>query len=142
MPVLDFDPDSCWFVMPLADSTARKEIRALQDPQRLIEFLNASCEALRTAHRAGWIHRDLKPDNLLILDGRWVVADWGLARRPRGMTSDPARTRTGTGYGTVGFAAPELALDAHRVGPETDIYSLGQLIGSVLTGESPQANIP
>lgn len=141
MPVLDADPESSWFVMPLADSTARKEAEALRKADRLIELLVASCDALKEPHAAGWIHRDLKPDNLLTLGGRWMVADWGLARRPRGMTSDPGRTRTGTGYGTEGFAAPELALDAHQVGPAADIYSLGQLIGSILTGRTPQANI-
>lgn len=142
MPVLDADPDSCWFVMPLASSTARAKATELQEPEQLKGLLTAACEALRVPHAKGWIHRDLKPDNLLMLDSHWVVADWGLARRPRGTTSEPGRTRTGTGYGTEGFAAPELSLDAHRVGPQADIYSLGQIVGSILTGRSPQANIP
>ncbi|MDX8035866.1 serine/threonine-protein kinase [Lentzea sp. BCCO 10_0856] len=142
MPILDADPESCWFVMPLASSTARAKAAELREPKRLKELLVAVCDALRTPHEMGWIHRDLKPDNLLMLDNRWVVADWGLSRRPRGATSDPGRTRTGTGYGTEGYAAPELSLDAHRVGPEADIYSLGQIVGSILTGRSPQANIP
>src|SRR6266851_10242514 len=100
------------------------------------------CEGLRRPHVEGWIHRDIKPGNLLLLDGRWVVGDWGQGRRPRGETSDPRRTRTGTGFGTEGFAAPELSDDAHEVTPATDIYSLGQLVGALLTGSSPQSNIP
>jgi hypothetical protein len=142
MPVLDADLESCWFVMPLASGTARAKAADLQAPVRLRELLAAACEALRAPHEKGWIHRDLKPDNLLMVDNCWAVADWGLARRPRGTTSEPGRTRTGTGYGTEGFAAPELSLDAHRVGPQADIYSLGQIIGSILTGRSPQANLP
>lgn len=143
MPVLDADPDFSWFVMPLASSTARAKATELQEaPNQLVELLVAACEALRAPHEQGWIHRDLKPDNLLMLDNQWVVADWGLARRPRGATSEPARTRTGTGYGTEGFAAPELSLDAHGAGPQADIFSLGQIVGSILTGKSPQANIP
>src|SRR6266851_3944154 len=98
------------------------------------------CEGLRRPHVEGWIHRDIKPGNLLLLDGRWVVGDWGQGRRPRGETSDPRRTRTGTGFGTEGFAAPELSDDAHEVTPATDIYSLGQLVGALLTGSSPHWN--
>lgn len=52
------------------------------------------------------------------------------------------RTRTGTGFGTEGFAAPEMSDDAHDSPPATDIYSIGQLIGAILTGRRPQANIP
>jgi hypothetical protein len=70
-----------------------------------------------------------------------VVADWGLGRRPRGQTT-ARRTRVGTPFGTEGFAAPELAVDAHAAGPQADIYSIGQIIGWALTGNWPQANIP
>lgn len=142
MPVIDADPECRWFVMPLASGTARSYATQLQAPDQLRQMLTAVCEALRVPHQQGWIHRDLKPENLLLLDNRWTVADWGLGRRPRGETSQPGRTRTGTGYGTAGFAAPELSLDAHQAGPPADIYSLGQIIGVILTGRPPQANIP
>lgn len=142
MPVLDADPECHWFVMPLASGTARTFARQLQAPEQLRLMLTAVCEALRVPHQRGWIHRDLKPENLLLLDNRWTVADWGLGRRPRGETSHPGRTRTGTGYGTEGFAAPELSLDAHQAAPPADIYSVGQIIGAVVTGRAPQANIP
>ncbi|MFC0030109.1 serine/threonine-protein kinase [Micromonospora chaiyaphumensis] len=141
MPVLDADPACHWFVMPLASGTARTYADQLMQPDRLRRMLIAVCEALRVPHQQGWIHRDLKPENLLLLHDRWTVADWGLGRRPRGETTQPGRTRTGSGYGTVGFAAPELSLDAHQVGPPADIYSIGQIIGAILTGRSPQANI-
>ena len=142
MPVLDADPESRWFVMPVASGTARTYAQELQAPEELRRMLTAACEALRVPHEKGWVHRDLKPENLLLLDNQWTVADWGLGRRPRGETSNPGRTRTGTGYGTEGFAAPELSLDAHQAGPPADIYSLGQIIGVILTGRPAQANIP
>ncbi|WP_261566799.1 serine/threonine-protein kinase [Frankia gtarii] len=142
MPVLDADPESRWLVMPLATGTARTYIDELRKPGQLYRLVSSICEALRQPHNMGWIHRDLKPENVLLFDDRWTVADWGLGRRPHGETSDPGRTRTGTGFGTEGFAAPELSLDAHEVGPPSDVYSIGQLIGSIVTGRHPEANIP
>ncbi|MGN9906833.1 protein kinase domain-containing protein [Phytohabitans sp. LJ34] len=142
MPVLDHSPAFDWFVMPLAEATALTLAADLSQTEALRDLVGAICEALRLPHQQGWIHRDLKPDNLLRLDGRWVVADWGLGRRPRGQTTDARRTRTGTAFGTEGFAAPELAVDAHAAGPQADIYSIGQIIGWALTGSLPHANIP
>ncbi len=141
MPVLDADPEWRWFTMPQADGSAAGHASELRETRALRNLVEAVCEGLRRPHVEGWIHRDIKPGNLLLLDGRWVVGDWGLGRRPRGETSDPRRTRTGTGFGTEGFAAPELSDDAHEVTPATDIYSLGQLVGALLTGSSPQSNI-
>jgi tRNA A-37 threonylcarbamoyl transferase component Bud32 len=142
MPVLDADPDGHWFVMPLASGTAAAHASELKNADQLKTMVISVCEALREPHQLGLVHRDLKPENLLLLNGRWAVADWGLGRRPRGETTEPGRTRTGSGYGTVGFAAPELSIDAHEVEPPADIYSIGQIIGAILTGRAPQANIP
>jgi hypothetical protein len=142
MPVLDADPEGRWFTMPLADGTAAGRARELQETDALRDLIAAVCKALRRPHEEKWIHRDIKPGNLLFLEGRWTVGDWGLGRRPRGETSDPNRTRSGTGFGTEGFAAPELSEDAHKVTAAADIYSLGQVIGAMLTGRRPQANIP
>jgi serine/threonine protein kinase len=141
MPVLDFSPAHDWFVMPLADHSAQTRVVDLVDPQRLRELVTAIGDALREPHERGWIHRDLKPDNILAHNGRWMVADWGLGRRPRGQTTDPQRTRTGGPFGTEGFAAPELTIDAHAVGPQADIYSIGQIIGWALTQQRPRANV-
>jgi len=142
MPVLDGDPNAEWMVMPLAADTAETLAAELQDPAALRSLVNAACGALRLAHAQGWIHRDIKPANILKLDGRWVLADWGLGRRPRGQTTNPNRTRVGTDFGTEGFAAPELADDAHQADGRADIYSLGQVIGWALTRTMPKANIP
>jgi serine/threonine-protein kinase len=144
MPVLDSDPDARWFVMPLANGSAvnhaerlRRETGALRD------LVTAVCEGLRRPHTDDRIHRDIKPANVLLLDGKWVVADWGLGRQPRGETSIPSRTRTGTGFGSEGFAAPELSSgNPHKVTFAADIYSIGRLIAAILTGERPEQNLP
>ncbi|WP_432973589.1 protein kinase domain-containing protein [Dactylosporangium sp. CA-233914] len=142
MPVLDFDSAADWFVMPIASHSAQGVAADLADDEALRKLIAAICEALREPHQAGWIHRDLKPDNVLWLEDRWVVADWGLGRRPRGQTTDPNRTRAGTEFGTPGFAAPELWRDAHAVSAAADIYSIGQIIGWALTGAWPAVNVP
>lgn len=143
MPVLDADPDGRWFIMPLADGSAASHADRLRETGALRDLIEAVCEGLRRPHAEDWIHRDIKPANILLLEGRWVVGDWGLGRRPRGQSSGPRRTRTGTGFGTEGFAAPEMSGDPHNSAtPATDIYSIGQLIGAILTGRRPQANIP
>jgi hypothetical protein len=143
MPVLDADPDGRWFIMPHANGSAADHADRLRETAALRGLVEAACEGLRRPHADGWTHRDLKPANILLLQGRWVVADWGLGRRPRGQTSLPRRTRTGSGFGSEGFAAPELSSgNPHNVKAAADIYSIGRLIAAILTGESPEQNLP
>ncbi|MGW1249544.1 AbiJ-related protein [Streptomyces sp. NPDC002535] len=140
MPILDRGPDFTWFVMPWAETTAEDHHAELQDPARLKHLVNALTSALEPAHLAGWIHRDIKPPNILRLDGQWVLADWGAVRRPPGQTTKIGRTRMG--IGTEGFAAPE-TYAAHQGRPEatSDIYSVGRVIAWALTGQIPLANV-
>ncbi|GAA2577045.1 hypothetical protein GCM10010304_17370 [Streptomyces roseoviolaceus] len=142
MPILDFDPKNKWFVMPYAETTAEQCRDELTDITTLRALLEALCSVLTVAHREGWVHRDIKPANVLRLNDRWVLADWGIVRRPPGQTTDPQRTRVGVFMGSDGFAAPELYSDAHNVGATADIYSLGQLIGWAVTGDMPLVNVP
>ncbi|GHJ11341.1 hypothetical protein TPA0907_57080 [Micromonospora humidisoli] len=142
LPVLDWSPTHDWFVMPLADATAHDRAGELRDSVALRALIESVCSGLREPHRLGWIHRDLKPENILWYDGRWVVADWGLGRRPRGETTNPGRTRAGRSLGTEGYAAPELGVDAHMVLPAADVYSIGQIIGWAVTGSVPRQNVP
>lgn len=141
MPVLDFSPRAEWFVMPLAQSTAERLQPQLQrDEAALRALVDAVASALADAHHLDYLHRDIKPANILLLDGRWVLGDWGIVRRPRGQTTNPKRT--GTTIGTVEFGAPELSVDPHNATPASDIYSLGKVIGWLLTGLTPEVNVP
>jgi eukaryotic-like serine/threonine-protein kinase len=145
MPVLDADPGTKWFVMPYAkDGSADDHAERLRtETGALRDLVVAICEGLRLPHADKWIHRDIKPANILLLDDRWVVADWGLGRRPLGQTSDPALTHTVTGFGSEGFAAPEQASgNPHDVTAAADIYSIGRLIAAILTGKRPEQNVP
>ncbi|MFF9436753.1 protein kinase [Streptomyces sp. NPDC014735] len=141
MPVLDFSPRAEWFVMPMAQSTAERLQPELQhDPTALRALVDAVASALADAHRLDYLHRDIKPANILLLDGRWVLGDWGIVRRPLGQTTNPKRT--GTAIGTLEFGAPELSVDPHNATPASDIYSLGKVIGWLLTGLPPETNVP
>ncbi|GAA3778115.1 protein kinase [Streptomyces chiangmaiensis] len=142
MPVLDFSPAYDWFVMPMADSTVEEKRTELTSDEALRELVDAVAAALAEAHAQRWIHRDIKPSNILLLNGRWTVADWGIARRPRGETSID-KPLTNASIGSPGWAAPELSTDPHDGAcPASDIYSLGQVIGWILTGTWPQPNVP
>ncbi|MEU4080423.1 serine/threonine-protein kinase [Streptomyces venezuelae] len=141
MPILDFSPRAEWFVMPMAQSTAERLQPELQhDPTALRALVDAVASALADAHRLDYLHRDIKPANILLLDGRWVLGDWGIVRRPLGQTTNPKRT--GTAIGTLEFGAPELSVDPHNATPASDIYSLGKVIGWLLTGLPPETNVP
>ncbi|MGA5881161.1 serine/threonine-protein kinase [Streptomyces cellulosae] len=141
MPVLDFSPRAEWFAMPMAQNTAERLQPELQrDPTALRALVDAVASALADAHHMDYLHRDIKPANILFLDDRWVLGDWGIVRRPRGQTTNP--NRTGTKIGTIEFGAPELSVDPHNASPASDIYSLGKVIGWLLTGLTPEVNVP
>jgi hypothetical protein len=106
MPILDHAANYTWFVMPWAEDTAFDHLQALADPTRLRALVDALTSVLAKAHDLGWVHRDIKPPNILLWEGRWVLADWGTVRRPAGQTTKVDRTRAG--IGTEGFSAPEL----------------------------------
>jgi WD40 repeat protein len=93
-------------------------------------------QAVAAAHRAGVVHRDLKPGNVLLTeDGRPKVADFGLAKR---LDEDAGQTRTRAVLGTPSYMAPEQAAGRIReVGPGTDVYALGAMLYKMLTGRPP-----
>ncbi|MFD7296763.1 protein kinase [Streptomyces sp. NPDC059897] len=139
MPILDSNPKDGWLVMPMAQGTAEDRCDDLKDPVHLRALVEALMDVLELAHTHDWLHRDVKPSNILMLDSRWTLADWGIVRRPRGQTTKAGRT--GVEIGTEGFAAPELFVAAHEATPAADIYGIGRVIAWALKGEYPQMNM-
>ncbi len=110
----------------LADRVAR--YGALTPRLALAATMDA-CAAVIAAHQKGILHRDIKPGNMLITNGRIVLADFGLAQ-----AEGHSLTMTGTTLGSLGFMAPEQLQDAKRVSPQADIYSLGASLFALLQG--------
>lgn len=114
----------------------RKE--APMAPRRALSLIEPVVSALAAAHRAGLIHRDVKPENVLIADeahgGRVKVADFGLAKA---VSADTQHTATGgVLIGTVSYLAPELVVDG-RADARADVYATGVVLYELLTGRKP-----
>ncbi|HEY1135779.1 MAG TPA: protein kinase, partial [Nocardioides sp.] len=118
-------------------STLRDVIRdrAPLTPARALALLEPIVAAVGAAHRAGIVHRDVKPENVLIADdGRVKVADFGLAKA---VDADSHHTTTGgVLIGTVSYLAPELVVDG-TADARADVYALGVVLHELLTGEKP-----
>lgn len=98
-----------------------------------VEVAVQIAEALKEAHEHGVIHRDIKPQNVLVTtSGDVKVADFGIARA----ASSPTMTRENLALGTAAYMSPEQAT-GEKVGPTSDLYSLGAVMYEMLTGEPP-----
>lgn len=128
------DGDIVYLIMEYLESvTLRKELRhrGTLTPRQAIVVTDAVLAALEVVHAAGMIHRDLKPDNVLLgTDGRIKLTDFGLAR------AVTTATTTKTLIGTVGYVAPELVTRA-GADARTDLYTLGIMLYEMLTGSQP-----
>ncbi|HET6626883.1 MAG TPA: Stk1 family PASTA domain-containing Ser/Thr kinase [Nocardioidaceae bacterium] len=111
----------------------RKE--APMAPAKALAMIDPILSALAAAHEAGMIHRDVKPENVLLADdGRVKVADFGLARA---ISAETQHTATGgILIGTVSYLSPELVVDG-RADARSDVYAAGVLIYEMLTGRKP-----
>jgi eukaryotic-like serine/threonine-protein kinase len=110
------------------------------EPGAVLEVAEAVLAALSVAHRAGVVHRDVKPSNIFLArEGERVAVkllDFGVASLEDEQAA-LALTRTGAPLGTPRFQAPEQAADAARVDGRADIYALGATLYAALTGEAP-----
>ena len=102
-------------------------------PREALEIMQPVLAALGAAHRAGLVHRDVKPENVLITeDGQAKVADFGLARAE----TATGMTKTGMIIGTVGYLAPEQVLSG-TADVRSDVYAAGIMLFELVTGELP-----
>ncbi|MGC5014046.1 protein kinase domain-containing protein [Streptosporangium sp. DT93] len=125
-----------WIVMQLVRSRSLGEIVRVDGPlppERVAAVGLHVLGALRAAHAAGVLHRDVKPENVLLADdGRVVLTDFGIAS----MTQEKSITRTGAMVGTPAFLPPE-RLHGLPATPESDLWSLGATLYAALEGRPP-----
>ncbi|MBA3700798.1 MAG: protein kinase [Planctomycetes bacterium] len=104
--------------------------------RRAVDLAIQAAEGLGAAHRAGIVHRDVKPANFLLTgDGKLKVADLGMAKRQQ--SGDVELTQSGVIMGTPAYMAPEQAIDTRRAGPPADVYALGVALFHLLCGRLP-----
>ncbi len=113
----------------LGEVIAGKDLRI----SRVIDIAMQICEGLAKAHEAGIVHRDIKPQNVLIdKDGRARIVDFGLAK----LKGDAKLTQAGSTLGTVSYMSPEQA-QGEEVDRRSDIFSLGVMLYEMITGQLP-----
>ena len=128
-----------YYVMPfvvgesLSDQIAREKQLSIQDA---VQITREVAEALGYAHSFGLIHRDIKPDNVMMSNGHAIVADFGIARAMSEAGADKL-TQTGMAVGTPAYMSPEQAAGESNVDSRADIYSLGCMFYEMLVGQIP-----
>jgi eukaryotic-like serine/threonine-protein kinase len=106
----------------------------------IVRILGDVARALQYAHERGVVHRDIKPDNILLSGGTAVVTDFGIAKAlsaSRTSGSDATLTQLGTSMGTPAYMAPEQAVGDPDTDARADIYALGCVAYELLAGHSP-----
>ena len=137
--IVDDGASAPYYVMPYVEG---ETLRARLERERQLPVADAVriagevAAALDYAHRQGIIHRDVKPENILLQDGRAIVADFGIARAMR--TAGGERlTSSGLTLGTPAYMSPEQAAGDREIDARSDVYALGALTYEMLTGEPP-----
>jgi tetratricopeptide (TPR) repeat protein/tRNA A-37 threonylcarbamoyl transferase component Bud32 len=133
--------DLLYYVMPLVEgeSLRVKLAREMELPvTEAVRILREVTDALRYAHEHGVVHRDIKPDNVLLSHGHALVTDFGVAKAVSA-SGDAAHTMTslGVALGTPAYMAPEQASADPHVDHRADIYALGVLVYEMLAGRPP-----
>jgi WD40 repeat protein len=133
------EPDGvCWIAMERVRGSSLRALLEAQGPmplERFVPLLERICEVVHTAHEQGITHRDLKPDNVMVISraGRLLpkLLDFGIAHA---MSETRPSTKTGI-RGSLQYLAPELWIEPHGGGPAVDQYALGALAYEALTGQ-------
>jgi len=130
------DGDNNYIVMELVEGTDLKAVidkQAPLAPQRALAIAAQVADGLEYAHKRGMVHRDVKPQNVLIdPDGNIRIADFGIAKSHL----STAVTQTGMTFGTADYISPEQA-QGRPATPQSDVYSLGVVLYEMLTGQLP-----
>jgi serine/threonine protein kinase len=130
-----------WYAMPFVEGETLRSYLAREGPLPIAEAVRLTREvadALDHAHLRGIVHRDVKPENVLLQDGHALVADFGIALALE-QAGGERITRTGLALGTPQYMAPEQAAGERVLDARVDVYALGAMLHEMLAGEAPFA---
>lgn len=128
-----------YYVMPLISGESLRARITRDGPLPVTESLRLAgevAEALDYAHRQGVIHRDVKPENILLAEGHCFVVDFGISRAIQEAGGDRL-TETGLILGTPAYMSPEQAGGEREIDTRSDVFSLGTVLFEMLTAKSP-----
>ena len=129
-----------FYVMPYLPGDSLRDRLAKQGtipPSEAMRFLRDVVDGLAHAHRQGVVHRDIKPDNVMIAERHAVLMDFGVAKAMSDATAQHALTSIGISVGTPAYMAPEQAAADPGIDHRADIYSVGVLAYEMLSGRTP-----
>ena len=131
-----------YFVMAYVDGEplgTKLKRRGRLPPEEARRIMSETSDALAAAHALGIIHRDVKPDNILLEGsrGRVMVTDFGIAKALSSTTGGATLTATGVAIGTPHYMSPEQAAGDREIDGRSDLYSLGVVTYQMLVGELP-----
>ena len=132
--------DLVWYTMPLIEGESLRTRLAREGElpvPEVVRLLRDVADALAYAHQHGVVHRDIKPDNVLITGHHAVVTDFGVSKAIAAATGEAGLTSVGVALGTPAYMAPEQAAAQPHVDHRADVYALGAMAYEMLTGAPP-----
>lgn len=130
-----------YYAMKRVRGTPWSDVMATRSLTENLEILLRTADAVAFAHAKGVIHRDLKPQNIMLGEfGETLVMDWGLAASVSDQGKAPPLSRATAAGGTPAYMAPEMALaDVEKIGFASDIYLIGAILFEIITGSRPHS---